>query len=136
MTFLDFLPYKVAFYNHKLQRVYSNHKSDGTFFPTEDEVLPAWLWQELERSPQNTVHIQVPTTAFEQVLIQSYQALYDEAGTFQGVMETVQDLKPLLSSYLNHSGQALVGWSDVTSGASLSGQFHDSETSDDVDSYY
>lgn len=132
MTFLDFLPYKVAFYDQHFTKVYSNGKSDGSFFPTEDPTLPDWIWQEITQSPHQTLHIQVPTSSFDHVLIQSYQALYDTNGDFQGVMETVQDLKPLLTSYLNHSGQALVGWSDVTSGASIAGDFHKSEPSDDI----
>ncbi|HGN5283293.1 TPA: multidrug transporter, partial [Streptococcus pyogenes] len=31
----------------------------------------------------------------------------------------VQDIKPLLNQYLEETGQAIVGWSDVTSGPSI-----------------
>ncbi|MCC9969815.1 hypothetical protein HK345_05185, partial [Streptococcus agalactiae] len=37
-----------------------------------------------------------------------------------GYIEHVHNIKPLLEGYLKESGQAIVGWSDVTSGASIS----------------
>lgn len=42
-----------------------------------------------------------------------------------GVITFIQDLKPVLASYLNESGQAIVGWSDVTSGPSSSNPIFD-----------
>lgn len=119
MNYLDFLPYKIAFYDKDLSLIYSNNKPDGTFFPSQDDRLPDWVWQELCHSTEKSLHVEIPNEAFGKVFMQSYQMLYDEAGAFQGIMEMVQDIKPLLSSYLDNSGQALVGWSDVTSGASI-----------------
>ncbi|MGT2742938.1 PAS domain-containing protein [Streptococcus plurextorum] len=122
MNYLDFLPYKTAFYDQNLQLAYSNGKADGTFFPSQDQVLPQWVWQELSQSTEKSLHLEIPNEAFGQVFMQSYIMLFDDSGDFQGVMETVQDIKPILSSYLENSAQALVGWSDVISGASISNE--------------
>lgn len=120
MEFLHFLPYKVAFYNTDLTLVYSNGKSDGSVFSEQEEKLADWIWEELKGSKTHRLDTQVPLDAFNQVLMQSYQMLFDDKGDCTGVLETVQDISPMLSSYLENSGQALVGWSDVTSGASIS----------------
>ena len=47
------------------------------------------------------------------------------SGELLGVITFIQDLKPVLASYLNESGQAIVGWSDVTSGPSSSNPIFD-----------
>ncbi|MFC5630693.1 MULTISPECIES: PAS domain-containing protein [Streptococcus] len=120
MNYLDYFPYKTAFYDKDLKLTYSNHKPDGTFFPESCDKLPDWIWQELRHSTEKSLHLDIPNESFGKIYMQSYTMLYDDSGDFQGVMEMVQDFKPLLSSYLENSGQALVGWSDVTSGASIS----------------
>lgn len=120
MNFLDYFPYKTAYYDKDLKLIYSNGKPDGTFFPSQDDLLPDWIWQELRLSKEKSLHLEVPNEAFGKIFMQSYTMLFDETGDFEGVLEMVKDLKPILSSYLENSGQALVGWSDVTSGASIS----------------
>lgn len=120
MNYLDFLPYKTAIYDKNLNLIYSNGKPDGSFFSSQEEKLPDWIWQDLQNAKEKSLHMEVPNEAFGKIFMQSYQMLYDADGHFQGVLESVQDIKPLLSSYLENSGQALVGWSDVTSGASIS----------------
>ena len=54
-----------------------------------------------------------------QVLIQTYQAAIDNEGKVLGFWETIYDLKQPLKTYLDNSAQALVAWSDATSGASF-----------------
>ena len=54
-----------------------------------------------------------------QVLIQTYQAAIDKDGNVLGFWETIYDLKQPLKTYLDNSAQALVAWSDATSGASF-----------------
>jgi hypothetical protein len=119
-NFLDFLPYRVTFYDNNLKLAYSNHMPDGSFFPEEDaDLLPDWVWQALDNSTHKSLHVQIPTESFDKLMLQSYQALYDKDNILQGVYSYIQDLKPILASYLEESGQAIVGWSDVTSGASI-----------------
>ena len=70
---LAHLPYRASFYDNNLKLIYSNHRSDGSFFTeNESEKLPY-----------------------------------------------IQDLRPLLSSYLKETSQAIVAWSDTTSGPSI-----------------
>ena len=57
--------------------------------------------------------------SFEQILIQTYQASTDREGQVLGFWETIFDLKQPLQTYLDSSAQALVAWSDATSGASF-----------------
>ena len=56
---------------------------------------------------------------FDQVLIQTYQAAIDKDGNVLGFWETIYDLKQPLKTHLDNSAQALVAWSDATSGASF-----------------
>ncbi len=115
------LPYQLSFYDKQLQLAYSNNQVDNIFIPNNvDQTLAPWIWESLQENPQHALHFQVPTESFESIIMQSYQVVYDENDQFQGVYSYIQDLKPLLSAYLNESGQAIVGWSDVTSGASIS----------------
>ena len=43
----------------------------------------------------------------------------DKEGNVLGFWETIYDLKQPLKTYLDSSAQALVAWSDATSGASF-----------------
>lgn len=116
----------MCFYDKNLKLIYSNNRSDGSFFsePEENE-LPQWVWTSLEQSPENALHFQIPTESFDHILFQTYQAVKDDSGELLGVITFIQDLKPVLASYLNESGQAIVGWSDVTSGPSSSNPIFD-----------
>ena len=51
--------------------------------------------------------------------VQTYQAAIDNEGKVRGFWETIYDLKQPLKTYLDNSAQALVAWSDTTSGASF-----------------
>lgn len=114
------LPYQASFYDNNLSLIYSNNRSDGSFFPeNESEKLPEWIWQNLHQVPERVLHLQIPTDSFDAILIQTYQLISDSSGKSLGVITYIQDLKPLLSSYLNETGQAIVAWSDTTSGPSI-----------------
>lgn len=117
---LAHLPYRASFYDNNLKLIYSNNCSDGSFFPeNESEKLPEWIWQSLHQSPEKSLHLQIPTDSFDAILTQTYQLILDTSGQSLGVITYVQDLKPLLSSYLKETGQAIVAWSDTTSGPSI-----------------
>ena len=58
--------------------------------------------------------MQIPTDNFDVILTQTYQLILDTSGQSLGVIIYIQDLKPLLSSYLKETGQAIVACSDTT----------------------
>lgn len=117
---LAHLPYRASFYDNNLKLIYSNHRSDGSFFTeNESEKLPEWIWQSLHQSPEKSLHLQIPTDSFEAILMQTYQLILDNSGKSPGVITYIQDLRPLLSSYLKETSQAIVAWSDTTSGPSI-----------------
>ena len=117
---LAHLPYRASFYDNNLKLIYSNHRSDGSFFTEyESEKLPEWIWQSLHQSPEKSLHLQIPTDSFEAILMQTYQLILDNSGKSLGVITYIQDLRPLLSSYLKETSQAIVAWSDTTSGPSI-----------------
>lgn len=74
---------------------------------------------EVLASPTKERSYQIPTDSFDQVLIQTYQVAIDNEGKALGFWETIYDLKQPLKTYLDNSAQALVAWSDATSGASF-----------------
>lgn len=114
------LPYRASFYDNNLSLIYSNNRYDGSVFSkNESEKLPKWIWQNLHQVPERVLHLQIPTDCFDAILIQTYQLISDSSGKSLGVITYIQDLKPLLSSYLNETGQAIVAWSDTTSGPSI-----------------
>ena len=117
---LAHLPYRGSFYDNNLKLIYSNHRSDGSFFTeNESEKLPEWIWQSLHQSPEKSLHLQIPTDSFEAILMQTYQLILDNSSKSLGVITYIQDLRPLLSSYLKETSQAIVAWSDTTSGPSI-----------------
>ena len=117
---LAHLPYRASFYDNNLKLIYSNHRSDGSFFTeNESEKLPEWIWQSLHQSPEKSLHLQIPTDSFEAILMQTYQLILDNSSKSLGVITYIQDLRPLLSSYLKETSQAIVAWSDTTSGPSI-----------------
>ncbi|WP_368395119.1 sodium transporter [Streptococcus gallolyticus] len=114
------LPYQASFYDNNLSLIYSNNRYDGSVFSkNEVKKLPKWIWQNLHQVPERVLHLQIPTDSFDAILIQTYQLISDSSGKSLGVITYIQDLKPLLSSYLNETGQAIVAWSDTTSGPSI-----------------
>ena len=83
------------------------------------------LDQPLNNHPKMPFIFKFLPNHFDHILFQTYQAVKDDSGELLGVITFIQDLKPVLASYLNESGQAIVGWSDVTSGPSSSNPIFD-----------
>lgn len=118
---LDYLPLRLSIFDDKGQVTYSNNRPDGSFFfDDEIEPLDSWLLSEIKSSEKGSLHLPIPLEGFNQRIMHSYQALYDDQKNLVGFFQYTQDISPLLKTYLDDSGQALVGWSDVTSGASIS----------------
>ncbi len=126
---LDYYPFQVKSYSPSGDLVYDNHGFDGSFFSfntDKDQKLEPWIQEQLKAASNHRLTMSVPAASFDQILMQDYQGLYAKDGTFHGVLSQIIDLTPLLETYLKESGQALVGWSDTTSGASISnGDFDD-----------
>lgn len=125
---LDQLPLHLALTNQDNQITYHNGRPKDPFLPLdlEPEPVPDWVMTEVASRADHAVHLLLPSISFDQILIQSYQGLYDQ-GQFQGIYQQVQDIKPMLASYLKETGQALVGWSDTVSGASIKTDAFDDE---------
>lgn len=121
LQLLSHLPFRVSFYSATNELIYSNNASDGSFFPEDEpEQLPDWLWSDILSAKEKGCHLEIASDSFELKLMQSYQAIYNQSSELMGVISYIQDIQPVLASYLEASGQALVGWSDTTSGPSIS----------------
>lgn len=119
---LDALPFRLRLHDRTGKTLYSNHRPEDPFDFFEDDELPldSWVMSSLKDKDQHQLDMLIPSASFDHILIQHYQELFDKQGKSLGYFEYIQDLKPILEAYLKESGQALVGWSDVTSGASIS----------------
>lgn len=120
-SILDSFSYQASLTSLDGQIIASNHKPTDPFDWDGNQAitLPKWILNQLREEPDKPFHITVPSPAFDQILIHTYQLCRDSKQEISGVFQYVQDIKPLLATYLEESGQALVGWSDVTSGASI-----------------
>ncbi|MBJ8325495.1 hypothetical protein [Streptococcus pacificus] len=120
-TLLEHLPYNLSIYDENNRLDYSNHKADNEFSIESQpkEAIDDWIVDEVKKSASHSFTLTIPTMTSEKMLIQHFQGLYDENKRYQGIVENVLDLKPILKNYLNETGQAIVPWSDVTSGASI-----------------
>lgn len=119
MHFLDHLPYQVAFYNGFGAVAYDNHKPSSPFELSDNATaLDGWIKDQLDSTEKGQLHLPLAQSAFSAILMDSYYKVTSLHGD-KGYVEIVQDIKPLLEAYLADSAQALVGWSDVTSGASI-----------------
>ena len=120
-TYPDKHPMKLTFFDKDGQVVYDNKGFDGNFFSFNQEAQPLedCIQEKIKNDTKHHLTLTVPSPSFDHILIQDYRGLYDQDGNFFGTFSQVIDLKPLLEAYLEDSGQALVGWSDTTSGASI-----------------
>lgn len=118
---LNYFPYFACLTDQNGERLVTNNKPTDPFDleETPQQNLPKWILEQLKAEPDTAFHTTIPSLSLNQILIQTYQPIQDENGQLAGILEYVQDIKPLLKNYLEESGQALVGWSDVTSGASI-----------------
>lgn len=125
---LDQLPLHLAISDQTNQLVYHNGRPKDPFLfdDLDQEPVEDWIVQALKTKPGEAVHLLLPAISFEQILVQSYQGLW-QGQEFKGIVQQVQDIKPLLASYLKETGQAIVGWSDTTSGASIKNDLFDDE---------
>lgn len=123
---LDQLPLHIALTNSTNQVTYHNGRPKDPFLPSDIDQAPVedWIIQEIQTRPDHTVHLLLPSLSFDQILMQSYQGLY-QGSQLTGVFQQVQDIKPLLASYLQETAQTIVGWSDTVSGASLKNDWFD-----------
>ncbi|MGT2771347.1 hypothetical protein [Streptococcus marimammalium] len=120
-NFLNYLPFNFAFYNENNQLIYTNHRPDNEFSieSITNEEIDNWILTELSNSSSNSFSLTIPTMSSDKILIHHYQTLKDINNEYKGVSQSVLNIKPILENYLNETGQAIVPWSDVTSGASI-----------------
>lgn len=125
---LDQLPLHLAISDHKGQVLYHNGRPKDPFFLDQIDTggVEDWIIEEIKGQASHSFHLLLPAISLDQILMQSYYGLYDQ-GELRGIIDQVQDIKPLLASYLKETGQALVGWSDTTSGASIKNSLFDEE---------
>lgn len=90
----------------------------NTLFP-DLESIDEWLISELIHSNDGQKHFLEADDSFDRIMMQSYYLLKDDSNEVNGYAYQKQDIKPILKSYLDETAQALVGWSDVVSGASI-----------------
>ncbi|MCU9533210.1 hypothetical protein [Streptococcus sp. CSL10205-OR2] len=118
---LDYLPFNLSIYDENNQLTYTNHRPDNEFSieSKTNETIDNWIVTELSKSSSDSFSLTIPTMSSEKILIHHYQALKDINNEYKGMSQSVLDIKPILENYLNETGQAIVPWSDVTSGASI-----------------
>lgn len=118
---LDYLPFNLATYDKNNLLTYTNHRPDNEFsIETKVNItLDPWIVSKLNQSSFDSFSLTIPTMSSEKILIHHYQALRDISNEYKGISQSVLDIKPILENYLNETGQAIVPWSDVTSGASI-----------------
>lgn len=94
-----------------------NHLSHSIF--TNDSKIESWVLSEPSFLENGYIHFLEPSDSFEQIMMDSYYLLKDNNAMIKGYAYQKQDIKPILKSYLDETAQALVGWSNVVSGASI-----------------
>lgn len=127
VMFSDYAPLRTTYYDSDGYLIYDNQGFDGNFFAfnLEPKPLEPWILEKITDTSSHQLTVSIPSSSFDQVLLQHYQGLLNKEGKLMGILCQVIDLKPLLGTYLEESGQALVGWSDTTSGASISNNLFD-----------
>ncbi|MGT2935963.1 multidrug transporter [Streptococcus castoreus] len=117
--FLHYLPLQARLANQDGQIIIDNHGFNGSFFPLTEKQIEPWILDDLKSGTSINKSFIVPSGSLDHIYMQHYHALKNNQGQVVGVFNTIQDIKPLLSQYLEETGQAIVGWSDVTSGPSI-----------------
>ncbi len=114
-------PYQLRISDKDGHFTFHNQQFNGTFFPDQTSRLEPWLYQQLSDPERaDSKHLLLPSASLDHIYFQSYYAIRDHQKHYLGSIDIVQDLKPILSQYLDETAQAIVGWSDVTSGPSIS----------------
>lgn len=115
---LKALPYRMTVYDKEGKAVYDNQSFDGSLvIDNSPKILANWIIDELKI--KQTFQTSIPSDSFNQTLYSYYQVSKDQSGHIQGYVEVIYDFKEALKNYLDETGQALVGWSDATSGPSF-----------------
>lgn len=94
-----------------------NHLLNPYFF--ENTGIDDWIKNDSLFLEKGQIHFLEPNDSFDQIMMDSYYLLRDNDEQIKGYAYQKQDIKPILKSYLDETAQALVGWSDVVSGASI-----------------
>ncbi|KPJ23127.1 hypothetical protein [Streptococcus phocae] len=119
-NFLRYLPLQVRLADSSGEILWTNNQFDGTFFSEDTSKIEDWVIQDLKETPHGSRVFFLPSGSLDHIYVQHYQALHGPSDQFLGVYDQTLDFKPLLKHYLEETGQAIVGWSDVTSGPSIS----------------
>lgn len=117
-------PFQVRLADQTGTIIRHNHQFNGSFFEDDNLKIESWIQKQLVKpNGIDQKHFLLPSASADHIYYQSYYALKDEQGTYLGSLDYVQDIKPILADYLEETAQAIVGWSDVTSGPSISDDF-------------
>ena len=139
--FLKSMPFELTYADDNNQFLYYNNKQaadtmlakrvpeqSGNRLGTVHNSLPAnrmknveWVIGTLRNGNQEYVRMMMPKRGDSLINTHNYQAMYYPNGDYAGINEIVFNFKPWLDSYLQTTGQRLVGGSesaDATTGAS------------------
>lgn len=118
---LNQFPYQMRLAHQNGDFIWHNQQFNGSFFPDQESTLEAWILSQFQNQKNlSEKHFLLPSASLDHIYFQSYFALRNQEGQYLGSFDMVQDLKPILAQYLEETAQAIVGWSDVTSGPSIS----------------
>ncbi|MGT2932642.1 hypothetical protein [Streptococcus catagoni] len=121
---MDFYPYQLRLADQRGHFFYHNHHFNGSFLPDDKDFVEDWILRLLKSSTEASYkHFLLPSASLDHIYVQSFYPLRDDQGHYLGSFDLVQDIKPILENYLEETAQAIVGWSDVTSGPSISNDF-------------
>ncbi|KXT76510.1 hypothetical protein [Streptococcus sp. DD12] len=103
--------------------VYSNGRPSDPFdFPSHlnlDYQLDPLMLEQIQRSSKDQLLEAIPLADKESFWVHRYQGLRDASGQWRGVVESTEDILPLIYWYLEETYQGLVSLSDTTSGPSV-----------------
>jgi len=121
---LDKYPYQLRISDKNGQFTYHNYQFNDSFFLDDSKELESWILRQLQMDKDLAYkHFLLPSASLDHIYVQSFFPLRDKEGNYLGSFDIVQDIKPILADYLEETAQAIVGWSDVTSGPSISDDF-------------
>ena len=107
------------------QLLYSNgHPSDPFDFDAEvvaDYHLDSLTLERIQMAKDLQLFEAIPLADNNSFWVHRYQGLRDKSGHWTGVVETTEDILPLIHFYLEETYQGLVSLSDTTSSASVQG---------------
>ncbi|KHD46636.1 Na+ driven multidrug efflux pump [Streptococcus hongkongensis] len=118
---LNHFPFQIRQADYSGHITYHNHQFNGSFFEDDDTQVEPWIYKQLHQSTSPaTKHFLLASASADHIYYQTYQAVKNKEGHYIGSIDYIQDIKPILADYLEETAQAIVGWSDVISGPSIS----------------